>query len=111
MPKISWPWKRCGCGKPNCKDRCSAKCGKTKTVKVLKASSYECKVCKYEWKVFEPELKQPEIDSPKSDSSTAEEPKSQEPEEPDYYRDELYDPAGSGVPEAPKVNEIKSNRR
>lgn len=83
IPKIKfcWPWQRggkAGCGDGNCTDagctgdctaasctdsgcidgncsscRDTARCGKVKTVKVLKKVDYECKKCGYEWKIYD----------------------------------------------------------
>jgi hypothetical protein len=46
-----------GCADGNCKS-CStcqdaARCGKVKTVRVLKKVDYECKECGYEWKTYD----------------------------------------------------------
>jgi hypothetical protein len=69
IPKIKfcWPWQRgakSGCGDADCTDadctdgNCSscsetARCGKVKTVKVLKKVDYECKKCGYDWKIYD----------------------------------------------------------
>lgn len=40
IPAIRWPWEDC-CTPP--------RCGKVKTIKVLKKIEYECEKCGYEW--------------------------------------------------------------
>jgi hypothetical protein len=42
IPAIKWPWQSC-CEPP--------RCGKVKTVKVLKRVEYECEHCGYKWEV------------------------------------------------------------
>jgi hypothetical protein len=50
IPKVTFPWEVHGKGKAGGKD-CAvpAKCGRTKTVRVLVKEEYECSVCKYSW--------------------------------------------------------------
>lgn len=43
IPHFKWPWESC-CTPP--------KCGKVKTVKVLKKVEYECEKCGYKWNVM-----------------------------------------------------------
>lgn len=67
IPKIRFPWQikknQCGagsccqsgcdsqgaCGSADC--GCAPKCGRVKTVKVLKKKSIECEKCGYEWEI------------------------------------------------------------
>jgi hypothetical protein len=42
IPAIRWPWESC-CEPP--------RCGKVKTVKVLKKVEYECAKCGYQWEI------------------------------------------------------------
>jgi hypothetical protein len=63
IPKFRWPWECWGkskggcdsdtcCGDSCCGECCNCappKCGKVKTVKVLKQHKYTCKECGYEW--------------------------------------------------------------
>lgn len=42
IPHVKWPWQDC-CAPP--------KCGKVRTVKVLKKVEYECEKCGYKWEV------------------------------------------------------------
>ena len=42
IPAIKWPWQPC-CEEP--------KCGKVRTVKVLKKVEYQCEHCGYKWEV------------------------------------------------------------
>lgn len=42
IPHVRWPWEDC-CAPP--------KCGKVRTVKVLKKVEYECEECGYKWNV------------------------------------------------------------
>lgn len=103
IPKVSLPWRKCKkpCG-GNCAGNCRHKCGKTKTVNVLKTKSYECEVCKYSWKVYEPQEQKP-ADTNTDDQPTAE-PQDESPAEPQYNDSELYDPTGNDVPKAPTMN-------
>lgn len=48
IPKVVPPWKQKHC--------CPPRCAETRSVKVLTTRSYECPVCKWEWKVRQPEL-------------------------------------------------------
>ncbi|REJ65432.1 MAG: hypothetical protein DWQ31_18235 [Planctomycetota bacterium] len=41
VPSFCWPWQKC----------CKPKCGKVKTVKVLKKVEYKCKVCGCKWEL------------------------------------------------------------
>ena len=107
IPKISLPWRKCEkpcCG--DCASNCRHRCGKTRTIKVLKTKAYECDVCKYSWKVYEPE--ELDINSTTPPDQPAVEPQYETPEQPKYDDSELYDPAGSDVPKAPEMN--KSSR-
>lgn len=42
IPHIRWPWQPC-CEPP--------KCGRVRTVKVLKKVEYECEKCGYKWEI------------------------------------------------------------
>lgn len=42
IPHVKWPWQSC-CDPP--------KCGKVRTVKVLKKIEYECESCGYKWDI------------------------------------------------------------
>jgi hypothetical protein len=42
IPAVRWPWESC-CEPP--------RCGKVKTVKVLKKVEYECTKCGYKWEI------------------------------------------------------------
>jgi hypothetical protein len=41
IPAPRWPWELC----------CEPKCGKVKTVKLLKKVEYECEKCGYQWEI------------------------------------------------------------
>ena len=41
IPKIRFPWQKC----------CKPQCGRVISVRVLKIKEYECKTCKWEWKI------------------------------------------------------------
>jgi hypothetical protein len=41
IPAVRWPWEKC----------CEPRCGKVKTVKVLKRVDYECTKCGYKWEI------------------------------------------------------------
>jgi hypothetical protein len=41
IPAARWPWEKC----------CEPRCGKVKTVKVLKKVNYECEKCGYKWEI------------------------------------------------------------
>ncbi len=56
IPKIRFPWQKCD----------GPKCGKTKTITVLKKHSYECEVCRHEWKILKPELPATPVDAKKT---------------------------------------------
>ena len=107
IPKVSLPWRRCE--KPcqgGCAANCRHKCAKTKVVKILKTKVYECDVCKYSWKVYEPQeantttqqVEQPSLE-PGNDKSES------TPDQPQFDNSELYDPSGEDVPKAPVVDE------
>lgn len=106
IPKVSLPWRKCE--KPcsgGCSSNCRHKCAKTKTVKVLKTKVYECDVCKYSWKVYEPEAQQATTDSAAEGKQPVAQPEYETPAEPQYDNSELYDPAGGDVPKAPKTSD------
>jgi hypothetical protein len=42
IPHITWPWQQC-CG--------PAKCGRVKTINVLKKEEWECERCGYRWEI------------------------------------------------------------
>ncbi len=42
IPHVKWPWQSC-CEPP--------KCGKVRTIKVLKKVEYECESCGYKWDI------------------------------------------------------------
>lgn len=42
IPKFRWPWECCS----------EPKCGRVKTVNVLKKINYKCKACGYKWEVY-----------------------------------------------------------
>jgi hypothetical protein len=46
IPKIRFPWQACD----------GPKCGKTKTITLLKKHDFECEVCNTTWKLVEPKL-------------------------------------------------------
>lgn len=48
VPKVRFPWQKCD----------GPLCGQTRTITLLKKHSYECEVCKHEWKILKPELPQ-----------------------------------------------------
>ena len=83
IPPVRLPWKRC----------CPPTKAKVRVVNVLSSKSYECPACKYEWKVYEPEVpKSPSEGSAEKASSSSESaaPKIEE-----------VDPV---APEAPKMS-------
>jgi hypothetical protein len=41
VPAARWPWEKC----------CEPRCGKVKTVKVLKKVEFECEKCGYKWEI------------------------------------------------------------
>ena len=45
IPAIRFPWQKCG----------PVRCGRAKTIKVLKKHKYKCPTCHHEWKVVEPQ--------------------------------------------------------
>ena len=56
IPRIVFPWQKCGCGKGSkgCGDGKGSCCGhnngaRTKSVRVLVKYAYECSVCAYKW--------------------------------------------------------------
>lgn len=59
IPSFSWFSKKCcesgSCGSPSCSTcttrPCTPRCGRVKTIKVLKKVEYECKSCGYEWRI------------------------------------------------------------
>ena len=106
VPKVSLPWRKCEkpCG-GDCASNCRHRCGKTKTVKVLQKKTYECNVCKYSWRVNEPN--DPQSSDERVTQPPVEEPGSQmpRPEQPQFDDSELYDPAGDDVPAAPVMSE------
>ncbi|MCA9173698.1 MAG: hypothetical protein KDB14_04355 [Planctomycetales bacterium] len=61
VPRVTFPWQICktqaccGCGDPKCKGGCPqpARCGRVRTIHVLKKIEYKCEHCKYTWEVDE----------------------------------------------------------
>jgi len=58
----SFPWFSKNCESGSCSDLpcrtcttrpCTKRCGRVKTVKVLKKVEYECKSCGYEWRIYD----------------------------------------------------------
>lgn len=107
IPKVSMPWNKCRkctkgcCNDCDCRGRCSSRCGKTKTVNVLKSSFRECPTCKYKWKVYEPELQQPGESKEPENAEASDEGSGSRP---GFERNEVYDPGGSDVPSPPPTN-------
>lgn len=99
IPKVSLPWRKCEkpcCG--GCAANCRHQCAKTRAVRVLKTRKYECKVCKYSWKVYEPEILE---QAAQPADQPALEPPVEVPRQSPYNDSQLYDPAGRDVPQAP----------
>lgn len=62
IPPVRLPWKKC----------CPPTKAKVRVVNVLKSKTYECPGCKYEWKVYEPEVPKAAADSSESSEGMAE---------------------------------------
>ena len=127
IPKFSWPPRRsCNCkscdhpccGDPcendcDCQCRCSVKCGKAKTINVLKTKKYECKSCKYRWTVVEPQgcdsgANDTDVQQSQFPTEQASPAVGDDIEQPGFEQNELYDPSGADVPTPPATNRINN---
>jgi len=91
IPPVRLPWKKC----------CPPTRAKVRVVNVLKSKSYEAPGCKYEWKVYEPEVPKTDSDSSnKAVEASAETAPVKEVDPVDSSAPEMK------VPEVPQVEKL-----
>ena len=94
IPAVRLPWQK----------NCPPKRSKVRVINVLKSKTYECPGCKYEWKVYEPEVpKSPSESSSASPSGSSSKPAANSAVD-EASKVEEVDPVD---PSAPKMNDLK----